>query len=153
MTSRPASIDCRGLVGLAEAALIERFGPIASRRDRSGETWLVFQRPALALRVRLARSPGDAVPRLASWTATFADGFETLSDATGAVGLWPDAAPDASAADLEVPLVRRALAAPGGRAIHSLTATIRGGRFIAVSVFDEAPEWVEPDGEGKRSGG
>lgn len=143
MTNHPAPIDCRGLVGLDEVALIERFGPAASRRTGSRESWLVFEGPALALRARLARPAArHEVPRLASWTATFTDGFETLSGATGAVGLWPDAAPDASAAELEVPLVRRALAAPGGLAIHSLTATVRGGQFIAVSVFDEAPEWL-----------
>lgn len=114
----------------------------------------MFEGPALALRARLARpAASDALPRLASWTATFVDGFESLCGATGAVGLWPDAAPDASAADLEVPLVRRALAAPEGMAFHTLTATVRGGRFIAVSVFDEAPEWLEADGEVGRSAG
>lgn len=154
MTRRPAPIDCRGLIDLDEAALVEQFGSPTSRRDGAREAWLVFEVPALVLRARLARpAEGTAVPHVASWTASFADGFETLREAAGALGLWPDAAPDASARDLDVPLARRALAAPGGEAVHSLTATVRGGRFVAVSVFDEAPEWIEADGEGEASGG
>lgn len=153
MTHRPAPIDCRGLIDLDEAVLVERFGSPTSRRDGAREAWLVFETPVLVLRARLARPAARATaPRLASWTASFADGFETLREAAGALGLWPAAAPDASARDLDLPLVRRALAAPGDGAVHSLTATVRSGRFVAVSVFDEAPEWIESDGEVERPG-
>jgi hypothetical protein len=67
-----------------------------------------------------------------------------LSEAAAAVGLWPAAGPEEEAADLVVPLVRRPLACPASGTTHSLTATVRQGRFTAVSVFDEAPDWLCP---------
>lgn len=82
------------------------------------------------------------MPRVASWTVDFPHGHETLRGATEAIGLWPAAAPDVVASDLDIPLARRPLRTSDGEARQSLTATIRGERFTRVSVFDEAPDWL-----------
>lgn len=85
---------------------------------------------------------GGMEPRVASWSATFAEGHPTLRDAAATLGLWPDCAPDRKAAAAEAPLLRRPLPDPGGDAVHSLTATVRGGRIVQVTVFDEPPDWL-----------
>ena len=127
------------LVGLTEDELVRRFGGPSARHSAPGEDWLVFTASDHTLRVRCA-GPGPI--RVGSWTATFAAGHSTLRGATAGLGLWPAAAPDEEAAAVERPLIRRALAASAGDAVHSLTATVRGGLITAVSVFDEAPEWI-----------
>lgn len=129
---------------MTERELEARFGRPAARRQTGGDVWLVYERPELGLRVRLAPpdgSPSDAGPVAASWIAGFSAGFPRLSDAARRVGLWPDAAPDEAADRVGYPLVRRALPADRGRT-HSLTATVRGGRFTHISVFDEPPDWL-----------
>jgi hypothetical protein len=111
-----------------------------TRRAVGESLWLVFDRSDLRIRV-LCRSDPEDLPRVASWTATFAAARSSLADAAGAVGLWPSVAPDEAAADVSVPLIRRPLPVSGGR-VHSFTATIRSGRITGVSVFDEPPDWV-----------
>jgi hypothetical protein len=131
--------SCEGLVGLEEAELVRRLGSPVTRREAGNEVWLVFRSPEMSLRVRLT---GGDTPRLASWTASFDPGHAKLSEATRAVGLWPAAAPDEDASSVDRPLVRRALRCPTSARVHSLTATVRNGRFTAVSVFDEPPDWL-----------
>lgn len=128
-----------GLVGLSEPLVVRRLGSPAARRDVGADAWLVYESEGVSLRIRLA---GKALPRVASWTASFESGFTLLSDAAGSVGLWPAAAPDEVASRVSSPLVRRALPCPESGRIHSLTATVRGGLFTGVSVFDEAPDWL-----------
>jgi hypothetical protein len=130
---------CDGLVGLPEPELVGRFGEPSARRLLGTDTWLVFRSQGMSLRVRLV--PVDS-PRVASWTASFDTGFPHLSDAARAVGLWPAAAPDEDASLADVPLVRRPLPCPDSDRVYSLTATVRQGRFTALSVFDEAPDWL-----------
>lgn len=79
---------------------------------------------------------------MASWTASFADEHRRLATAAARLGLWPAAAPDEEPAATVSPLLRRSLAAPHAGTTGSLTATVRGGRITAISVFDEAPEWL-----------
>ena len=134
--------DSRGyadLIGTTEEELVRRFGEPSARRSAAGEVWLVFGAPDHTLRVRCA---GLEPARAASWTAMFAVGRRTLRQATESLGLWPAAAPDAEAARCERPLIRRVLPSPASDAVHSLTATVRGGLITAVSVFDESPEWI-----------
>ena len=40
------------------------------------------------------------------------------------------------------PLVRRPLPCNESGRVHSLTATVRGGLFTGLTVFDEAPDWL-----------
>jgi len=131
--------SCAGLVGLTEAELLRRLGSPLARRQGGDDLWLVFRSAEMNLRVRLA-GPGEPLTR--SWTASFEVGHERLSEAARAVGLWPAAAPDEEAAAVDLPLVRRPLPCPDSDRVHSMTATIRDGRFTAVSVFDEPPDWV-----------
>lgn len=137
----PAS-DLSDLLGLSEIELSERLGHAETRTTQGGELWLVHETPHGRLRLRCSRAGPDAVPRVASWTLSLRRGRETLRSATEALGLWPAAAPDVTASALDVPLARRPLPAPGGAALHSLTATVRDGRFTRISVFDEAPDWL-----------
>ncbi|MGD8496290.1 MAG: hypothetical protein PVF05_08865 [Gemmatimonadales bacterium] len=129
-------------IGMDEAQLEARLGPPDARRATGGDLWLVFETPAGRLRVR-CRPAGGAPPRVASWTLGLAVPAATLREALEPLGLWPAAGPDAAAAAVAEPLVRRALpAAEAAAEAHSLTATIRGGRFTHVSVFDEPPDWL-----------
>ncbi|MFO7587601.1 MAG: hypothetical protein R6X22_05955 [Gemmatimonadota bacterium] len=134
--------DCIGLLGLDEDELGSRLGEATSRRAAAGDVWLVYVSDRLSLRVRCARrAPGER-PRVASWTASFARGHETLSDAARSVGLWPLAAPDQEARTVRAPLIRRPLPCPASGDVLSLTATVRNGRITQISVFDEPPDWI-----------
>lgn len=134
--------DLAGLIGTAEADLHPRFGAPESRRPAGGDLWLVYQVEPGRLRVRCA-ADAAGTPRVASWTITFREPRETLSSAARMVGLWPAAAPDAVAEDVETPLVRRSLRVSAARDMPcSLTATVRAGRFDRLSVFDEPPDWL-----------
>lgn len=137
--------DCRGLLGQDEGTLQERLGAPTTRRALGADLWLVFQEPGRVLRARLSNPAGsDAGPRLASWSATFADGFPTLREIAAATGLWPIVEPDVRASRVEGPLVRRALPDPecSPTTTHSLTASVRGGRFVRIAAFDEPPDWL-----------
>ncbi len=78
---------------------------------------------------------------MASWTLGLSPGALTLREAAEPVGLWPACAPDAPAAGAGLPLLRRRLPDPEGGADRSLTASIRGGRIVALTAFDEPPDW------------
>lgn len=132
-------MDLKGLVGLTEAGAEARLGRAVTRRVVGDGLWLIYSLPDFRLRV-LCRSDRDGSPRVASWTAGFANARDTLEAAARTVGLWPGVAPDQAAAEVSVPLIRRPLPDPAG-AIHTFTATVRSGRITHVSVFDEAPDW------------
>jgi hypothetical protein len=131
--------SCDGLVGLSEPEVVQRLGTPSARREVGPDTWLVFGSDGIGLRIRLA---GSAPPRVASWTASFDSGFRLLSEATRSVGLWPAAAPDEDASTVSAPLVRRPLPCRESSRVHSLTASVRGGFFTGLSVFDESPDWL-----------
>lgn len=131
--------DCDGLIGLNETEVSERLGPPLTRRTVGGDLWLVFHPPGVTIRAR-CRADAAPLPRVASWTASFEAGYETLAEAAGAVGLWPTVAPDEPVAEFSLPLIRRPLPVHDGTC--SFTATVRGGRITQVSVFDESPDWL-----------
>ncbi len=146
-TARPrssgrAAASCAGLIGLAEQDLTERLGAPRTRRAAGGDLWLIFSSPDLSLRVRCAPDGEQGTPRVASWTASFEEGFATLSEAARAVGLWPAAAPDVDVRGSRQPLIRRVLPCPATGAVYSLTASVRFGRVTQISVFDEDPDWL-----------
>jgi hypothetical protein len=99
----------------------------------------VYETAAFVLRVRCA---GERPGRVASWTATFTTGHATLEKASRALGLWPAAVPDHVAETSAARLIRRPLSCPPCGQDHSLTATVRAGRIVGLSVFDEPPEWL-----------
>jgi len=135
-------VDLADLLRMAEADLDRRFGAPESRRTAGEDLWLVYEVGPGRLRVRCA-AYAAGTPRVASWTLTLREPRDTLSSAARVVGLWPAAAPDAVAADVETPLVRRPLRVPAARDVPcSLTATVRAGRFDRLSVFDEPPDWL-----------
>ena len=134
--------DCAGLIGLCEAELTSRLGEPVTRRTVGSDAWLIFDSPDLQLRVRCAPNGDGRTLRVASWTASFEIGFDTLGDAARSVGLRPIAAPDESADCVVMPLIRRPIPCPARGAVYSLTATVRHGRFTRVSVFDEEPDWL-----------
>ena len=132
-------MDGASLIGLTESELQSVLGTPLSRREMDADVWLVFAGNDLTLRVRCERS-GDAA-RCASWTAVFPGGFRMLSEAATVVGLWPQVHPDEDAAGVSTPLIRRRLDDPERGSVHSFTATVRGGRIVGVSAFDELPDW------------
>lgn len=141
-TMQRKDADLTDLLGTVEGDLYPRFGAPESRRAAGEDLWLVYEVAPGRLRVRCA-ADAAGTPRVASWTLTFREPRDTLSSAAGEVGLWPAAAPDAVAADVETPLVRRSVPGPGAHDVPcSLTATIRGRRFDRLSVFDEPPDWL-----------
>jgi hypothetical protein len=79
--------------------------------------------------------------RVASWTLSLPGGASTLREAAEPAGLWPACAPDAEADATGSPLLRRRLPGPEGSTDRSLTATVRGGRIVALTAFDEPPDW------------
>jgi hypothetical protein len=127
-----------GLLGTPADDVVRRLGGPAVDRAARGERWLRFDGEGWSLRVRIGE---DA--RVASWTLTLPQGTATLRAAAEPVGLWPACAPDGSPGD--APLLRRRLPSPAGRPDHTLTATVREGRVIALTAFDEPPDWELPD--------
>lgn len=105
------------------------------------DVWLRFAGDGVSLRIRCEAEAGGGEPTVASWTATFESGRTSLRDATGALGLWPDAAPDCEARG-RGPLIRRPLEDPADGRRYSMTATVRQGVIVQVTVFDEPPDWL-----------
>ena len=136
-----------GLLGRPIGVLWERFGSPDVDRRVGRERWIIYESRHVTLRVRCAEpdpldSNADDEPRVASWTASFATGHPSLREAAVALDLWPACAPD------EIPgpedgMLRRPLGDSEMKATYSLTATIRDGRVVQVTAFDEAPEWLD----------
>ncbi len=101
--------------------------------------WLIYGLPVGRLRLRFSPGTGG----VASWTLELAVGAHSLQQAVEAVGLWPAAAPDEEAESLTVLLVRRPLRTSSGET-HTLTVSIRNGRFTRLCVFNEEPDWLQP---------
>lgn len=119
------------------AALEAALGRPVARRSSGDDLWLVFEAPGHRLRVRCDATRRDEV---ASWTLSFDAGPKTLREAVEPIGLWPQAAPDVSAAESEGTLILRAVA---DRDCHlSLTASIQNGCIHQVTLFNEPPEWL-----------
>lgn len=137
----PEPVDLAGSVGLPAERLLERLParPVADRTGR-GDRWLVFELPAVSLRVRCERREGS--DRVASWTASFEDPPASLRAAAERLGLWPELAPDAGGAEAGS-MIRRPLRSADGEAVHSVTAAVRDGRVVQVTAFDEPPDWRE----------
>ncbi|HKK08664.1 MAG TPA: hypothetical protein VKA44_07250 [Gemmatimonadota bacterium] len=128
-----------GLLGAASGSLLGRLGPPSADTRTGEERWLRFEGAGWSLRVRLSGSASGE--RVSSWTLGLEPGVRTLRAAAEPVGLWPACAPDAAAPEVREPLLRRPLPDPGGGADRSLTASVRGGRVVALTAFDEAPDW------------
>lgn len=128
----PPRLD--GLVGAGLDEVARRLGRPSADRAAGGGRWLRFEADGWSLRVRLG-----ADRRVASWTLSLPGGAISLREVTEPVGLWPACAPDATASDQ--PLLRRRLPDPEGGPDRSLTASVRGGRIVALTAFDEPPDW------------
>lgn len=139
MTGR-GSVELRGIMRAPVARLLEAVpAEPATDRSRRGERWLVFDLPGLSLRVRCERADGET--RVASWTASFREPPSSLRGAAERVGMWPELAPDADAADAG-PMLRRPLPPADGSTVHSVTALVRGGGIVQLTAFDEPPDWA-----------
>lgn len=129
------------MVGSPESSLTARLGEPEASREVGESSWWRWRGRGWELRVRCAAPPGGGRERaVASWTLRWEEGKETLRAAVEPLGLWPEAAPDAAPAELDLPLARRGIPIGGGRE-GSLTVGLRGGRFAQVTCFDEAPDW------------
>lgn len=129
-----------GLLGEGSGAALARLGPPAADRVTGSERWLRYEGDGWSLRLRLTGSAEGE--RVASWTLGLDPGVATLGSAARSAGLWPAAAPDVPAGEVEEPMVRRVLPDPAGGPDRSLTASVRGGRFVALTAFDEPPDWL-----------
>jgi len=134
MIRRAKAPRVQDLLGQSVDAAFERYGRAAADRRAGEDRWVRFEAPDWTLRLR-ARPDGIGGPALVrSWTAAFADGFDTVPEALRALGL-PPPEPSAGSEELRWPL-RDAT----GR-VHSLTLSMRSGRIRAATGFDEPPDW------------
>lgn len=125
----------RDLLGQSVDAAFERYGRPETDRRAGEDRWLRFAAPNWTLRLR-ARPDRVGGPELVrSWTADFAEGFDTVPEALRALGL-PSPEPSVGTGD-----IRRPLRDGAGR-VHSLTLSVRRGRIRAATGFDEPPEWA-----------
>ena len=115
-------------------AACDRYGRAAADRRVGEDRWLRFEARnwTLRLRARPVRIGGPALVR--SWTAVFAEGFDTVPKALRALGL-PPPEPSEGTAELRRPL------RDGVGRVHSLTLSERNGRIRAATGFDEPPDW------------
>lgn len=122
------------LLGQSTDTAFERYGRAAADRRVGEDRWLRFEAPdwTLRLRARPDRSGGPALVR--SWTAVFAEGFDTVAEALYALGL-PPPEPSAGTEDIRQPL------RDGAGRVHSLTLSVRNGRIRTATGFDEPPDW------------
>lgn len=124
----------RDLLGQPVDAAVERYGRPETDRRAGEDRWLRFEAPNWTLRLR-ARPDGVGGPALVrSWTAAFAEGFDTVPEALRALGL-PCREQSVGTED-----IRRPLRDGTGR-VHSLTLSVRRGRVRAATGFDEPPDW------------
>lgn len=132
-----------GLIGLAEDRLSGRLGEPDGSRLLGSESWWTWSGPGWELRVRCGPAKERAVAgrAVASWSLLWREGHPTLRAAVEPLGFWPEAGPDVAAAELDRPLARRGVRAPGEGPERSLTAGVRNGRFVRVACFDEPPDW------------
>jgi len=129
-----------GLLGAGREEVRHRIGRPAAERRIGDHLWQRFEGDGWSLRVRT-----DAGGRVASWTLALAEGAATLRQVAEPTGLWPACAPDGIPE--REPVLRRHLPDPSGGPDRTLTATVRGGRLVALTAFDEPPDW-EPPGAG-----
>lgn len=134
------------LVGLPERRLTGRLGEPDGSRELAEESWWTWSGEGWELRVRCgppeggsAAGPGER--SVSSWSLVWADGHATLRGAVEPLGLWPQAAPDVAAGEMERPLARRGVRVEEDGPELSLTAGVRDGRFVRVACFDESPDW------------
>ena len=137
------TLDLGGLIGETAAAATERLGRPAADRATGEDRWMLFEREGWTVRLRLSPVGGGA--RVRSWTARHDRGFSTLEDACRALSLSPAPAREGDL-PAEPRLLRRALPAPGGGTVHSLTAGVRAGLIRSLTAFDEPPDWDRGDG-------
>jgi hypothetical protein len=140
-SSEASGWNLGGLIGCSPAEVADRLGPPTMERRVGGDVWLRFAAEGVSLRVRCEAEAGGGEPTVASWTATFEAGRASLRAAAEALGLWPDVAPDCEARG-RGPLIRRPLEDPAGGCRHSMTAAVRRGVIVQVTVFDEEPDWL-----------
>lgn len=129
-----AAPDVGDLLGQSVDAAFERFGRAAADRRSGDDRWLRFEALDWTLRLRARPDRGGGPALVRSWTATFAEGFATVTEALRALGL-PPPEPTAGTDDLRRPL------RDGAGRVHSLTLSMRHGRIRAVTGFDEPPDW------------
>ena len=120
--------------------LLAELGEPETRQVTGVEEWLVFRASGCTLRLRCVASDGE-LPRVASWSVSYEKGPATLREAAEPLGLWPACAPDEVVARSELPLIRRAVGAPGATQ-RSCTAGVCDGRIRWLALFDEEPDWL-----------
>ncbi len=134
---RGAAPDVGELLGAPVQTAFDRYGRAVADRMAGEDRWLRFEGPGWDLRLRARAAADGGTPCVRSWTATFARGFDTVSEARHALGL--------PAAERPTPGIgveeRRQPLRDGRGRVHSLTAAVRDGRVRAVSGFDEPPDW------------
>ncbi len=123
------------MIGEPASRLPAWLGRPRTERRTGDDRWLLFSAAGLEVRARCDRSD-----RVATVTVSYPDGRATLRAAAEPLGLWPACEPDAVAAGLKVPLLRRVVRGRAGRSL-SMTASVRAGRITRVTLFDEAPDW------------
>ncbi|MCG8466941.1 MAG: hypothetical protein MJB57_01835 [Gemmatimonadetes bacterium] len=135
--------DLSGTLQERLPVLETRLGRPVADRTSGADRWILYEGDGWSLRLRARASREGEDARVRSWTVTFDEGFETLSQACTALGLPAVVAEEVARGDHAS--LRAPLSSDARGAVCSLTALRRDGRVRSVTVFDEAPDWGPED--------
>jgi hypothetical protein len=130
-------------MGMGDDDVRRRLGEPMSERAIGGERWLVYSSEYGRLRLRLSPDAAGSMPVVRSLTIDLHDGGRDLSPLLERLGLMTTG-PIEPVPGSEGRLLRGEVEASGRR--NSLTASLRSGQIVAITVFDEAPDWREASG-------
>ncbi len=131
-----------GLLGQSLREAIARFGPARADQRTGTDRWLVFASPEWSLRIRLRPGPQDGSDfTIRSWTLSFTSPRPIAPQGTVAVlaeiGL-PEPPSHVARDAFRMPLAEQ------DGVINSLTIKVGPGGVLAVTAFDEPPDWEDP---------
>jgi hypothetical protein len=119
-----------------------RLGFPTSDRTSGEDRWLTYEGVGWFLRVRLRPLTPGEVALVRSWTMRFEPGYPTLESACAVLGIRTS---EVVAGRVPSATVQCPFPDPDSERVDSLTATVRDDAVVAVTGFDEPPDWLPGD--------